>query len=348
MQAVGGILAMPFAGRLLHRVGGRTATRWLMGMWGAALALPAVAPDLLGLIAAFFCVGAVAGFTDVAIVSQAVAAEKRLGKPIMSGLHGLWSVGAGAASGVGALVASLGIGFQANLFAAAAIMAVLGPLAALALPPDPARPADSAAAKLPPRFSLPTGTVLLIGLVAFSAAFAEGSCTNWSAIYLNRVVHASQGLAAIGYTIFAWTMALTRLSGDRARQRFGPVRSVRVGGVIAIVGGAVIVLSRAAPLSIAGFVLLGAGVALVVPLSYAAAGHLGRYPAQDIAGVATVSYGSTLLGPGIVGGLADVTSLPVAFLLITAMTISIPVGARLMRSARVPTPEKPATAAACC
>lgn len=346
MEAVGGLAAMPFAGRVLHRIGGRTATRWFMGLWGAALALPAVAPDLPGLIAAFICVGAVAGFTDVAIVSQAVAAEKRLGRPVMSQLHGLWSVGSGAAAAVGALVASLGVGLRANLFAVAAILALLGPLIALGLPPDPARPADSSPAEDPPRFSLPTGTVLLIGLVAFSAAFAEGSCTNWSAIYLNRVVHTSQGVSALGYTIFAWTMALTRLSGDQARQRFGPVRSVRVGGVIAIAGGAIVVLSRLAPLSIAGFVLLGAGIALVVPLSYAAAGHLGQYPAQAIAGVATVSYGSTLLGPGVVGGISDISSLPVAFLLITLMTVSIPLGARLMRSAQVSAPEDPVTAAA--
>jgi MFS family permease len=179
--------------------------------------------------------------------------------------------------------------------------------------------------------------VLLIGLVAFGASFAEGSCINWTALYLNRVVHTSQGLAAIGYTIFACTMAAARLGGDRVVQRFGPVRTVRVGGVVAVAGGVIVIISRAAPVSIGGFVLLGAGIALVVPLSFSAAGHLGPRPAQAIAGTATVSYGSSLLAPGAVGTIAGAASLPVSFMLVTALTAGIPVGARLMRSAEVPT-----------
>jgi MFS family permease len=342
MQAVGGLVAMPFAGRFLHRAGGRAATRWFMAAWGAALALPGMATSLPALIAAFVGLGAVAGFTDVAIVSQAVAAEKRLGGPLMSGLHGLWSIGAAAASGAGALAASAGTGYRANFFAAAAILAVLGSLAALALPPDPPRAAGPSGVKDPPRFALPTGTVLLLGLVAFSAAFAEGSCNNWTAIYLHTVAHASEGASAAGFTVFAGTMALTRLSGDHVRARFGAVRSVRAGGLVAVAGGVIVITSRAFPLSVAGFILFGAGIALVVPLSYAAAGHLGQYPAQAIAGVATVSYGSTLLGPGVVGGIASAVSLPASFLLITVLAVGIPVGARLMRSAEVFVPEIPA------
>ena len=270
-------------------------------------------------------------------MSQAVAAEKRLAKPIMSSLHGLWSVGAASGSGVGALVTSLGIGFQAHLVTAAIVLAVLGPLTASALPSDPANAAgdsDEPAPK-PPRFSLPTGTVLLIGFVAFGASFAEGSCTNWTALYLNQVIHTSQGLAAVGYAIFACTMAATRLAGDRVVQHFGPVRTVRVGGLVAVVGGAIVVVSRAAPVSIGGFVLLGLGIALVVPLSFSAAGHLGPQPAQAIAGMATVSYGSSLIAPAAVGAIASAASLPAAFTLITVLTAGIPLGARLTRSAEV-------------
>lgn len=334
MQAVGAIAVMPFAGGVMHRLGARNGTRVWMAAWGAVLALPAIAPDLPVLLVAFLGVGLTAGLADVAINSQAVMAEKRLGKPIMSSLHGLWSVGAAGGSGIGALVTSLGIGFQVHLVTAAVVLAVVGALTASALPPDPAGGSDPGVAK-PPRFSLPTGTVLLIGLVVFGGSFAEGSCTNWTAIYLNRVVHASQGLAAIGYTVFACTMAVVRLSGDRVVRRFGPVRTVRAGGLVAVGGGVIVVISRAAPVSIAGFVLLGAGIALVVPLSFAAAGHLGSQPAQAIAGMATVSYGSSLVAPGAVGTIAGAASLPVSFMLVTALTVGIPVGARLMRSAEV-------------
>jgi hypothetical protein len=111
---------------------------------------------------------------------------------------------------------------------------------------------------------------------------------------------------------------------------------VRAGGLVAVAGGVIVIISRTAPLSIGGFVLLGLGIALVVPLSFAAAGHLGPRPAQAIAGMATVSYGSSLVAPGAVGSIAGAASLPVSFMLVTALTVGIPVGARLMRSAEVP------------
>lgn len=115
-------------------------------------------------------------------------------------------------------------------------------------------------------------------------------------------------------------MAATRLAGDRVVQHFGPVRTVRVGGLVAVVGG---------------FVLLGLGIALVVPLSFSAAGHLGPQPPQAIAGMATVSYGSSLIAPAAVGAIASAASLPAAFILITVLTAGIPLGARLTRSAEV-------------
>ena len=130
-------------------------------------------------------------------------------------------------------------------------------------------------------------------------------------------------------------MAATLLTGDRVVQHFDPVRTVRVGGLVAVVGGAIVVGSRAAPVSIGGFVLLGLGITLVVPLSFSAAGHLGPQPPQAIAGMATVSYGSSLIAPAAVGAIASAASLPAAFILITVLTAGIPLGARLTRSAEV-------------
>lgn len=331
MPAVGGLLTMPFAGRVVHQFGARTAARVLVALWGAALTLPALAGNLGSLIAALLVFGACAGVSDVAINAQGVAIEGRLGYSIMSSLHGLWSVGSVIGSGTGALMAAFGVAYPVHLTMVAIVLAVLAPLAGTALPSTGKTPAAAPDGPRPKRFSLPTGPVLLLGLVAFCAAFAEGSSINWSAIYLNRVTGANQAVAAAAYTTFACVMAVMRLSGDVVVDRLGPVVTVRAGGVSAVVGGVLIVLARGPVPAFAGFALLGVGIAVVVPLSFATAGRMGPHPGQAIAGVATVSYGASLIAPAVIGGVANAASLPAAFIIVAVLPLFIAVGAGLMR-----------------
>ncbi|MFE7119209.1 MFS transporter [Streptomyces sp. NPDC057654] len=341
MQAVGGLLTMPFAGRLVYRLGGRRGARLLVMCWCAALALPAVAPGLAALSVAFLIFGMAAGVSDVAINAQGARVEERLGKSIMSSLHGLWSLGSFLGAGIGAVMAGAQVGYRAHLLVAAAVLALLAPVLGGGLPADSTGEA-AAGAPAPPRFSLPTGVVLLLGLLAFCSAFAEGSAVNWSAIYLDKVTGASDAVAAAGYTMFACTMSVMRLSGDLIVGRFGPVRTVRVGGTVSACGGALIVFADSPVMAYPGFAMLGLGIAVVVPLAFSAASRTGQNPGQAIAGVATVSYGSSLAAPAIVGGIADAVNLQTAFVLITLLVACIAVGAGLMRTAAVGRAEQPA------
>jgi fucose permease len=331
--AAGSIVAMPMAGRLIHSRGGRSSTRWLLATWCAVLALPALAPDLPVLWVSLVMYGAAAGMCDVAMNSQGVVVEQRLGRSIMSGLHGMWSVGGLVGGALGVVAAHAGLDARWHLAVAALLLLVVGGIAGRTLLEARPRPGGQA----PPRFVLPSRGVLVIGLVAFCAVFAEAASQDWCAVYLKHVTAASPGLAAAGFTAFAFTMAVGRLGGDLVVRRAGAVATVRAGGVLAVSGGVLVVVARAPLPAITGFMLIGLGIAVVVPLAFAAAGNSAPTPSEGVAGAATVSYTSGFLAPSAIGAIADVTSLSASFVLVTAVCAAMLLSAGVLRQ---PAPAK--------
>ena len=126
---------------------------------------------------------------------------------------------------------------------------------------------------------------------------------------------------------------VTRLVGDHAIRRLGPVRTVRGGGACATAGALAIVLAPDLAVGLAGFALLGIGCALIVPLVFAAAGRVGPHPARSIAGVAGVAYGSGLVAPGVIGGIASVSSLTVSFCVVAGLVAAMGLSAGVLRRA---------------
>ncbi|MFF6786750.1 MFS transporter [Streptomyces sp. NPDC012510] len=326
--AIGASVAMPLAGRISHRFGARPALRGLISLWTIALILPSLSPNLWTLCLALFVYGATAGMADVAMNALGVEVENRLGKSIMSGLHGMWSVGALVGSAGGTLAAHLGADARLHHGLAAASLTVLGLVACQwVLDLRPTQDEEP-----PPRFALPPKSALLIGAVGFCAVFAEGAALDWSAVYLRDRLETSAGLAAACTTGFMLTMALARIAGDAVVDRFGAVRTVRAGGVLAVLGGLLIVVAKQPAVAMAGFALMGAGIAVVVPLCFAAAGRSGPNPSQAIAGVATITYTSGLVAPSAIGGLAQLTSLVVSFGLVTVLACGLVAFAGVLRS----------------
>ncbi|MFB6677323.1 MFS transporter [Streptomyces sp. NPDC056390] len=326
--ALGASLAMPLAGWVSHRFGARTALRGLLALWTLALILPSLAPNLAVLCVALFAYGASAGMSDVAMNALGVEVENRLDRSIMSSLHGMWSVGALIGSAAGTLAAHLGSDARLHHLLAAATLTVVGFIACGGV--LDLRPTEDE--EPPPRFALPPRSALLIGAVGFCAVFAEGASLDWSAVYLRDVLDTSAGLAAACTTAFTLTMAVARLAGDRIVDRFGAVRTVRVGGVGAALGGLLVVVAPNPAVAMAGFGLMGLGIAVVVPLAFAAAGRSGPNPSQAIAGVATITYTSGLIAPSAIGTVADATSLVVSFGLVTFLACGLAVFAGVLRT----------------
>ncbi|MFC9325273.1 MFS transporter [Kitasatospora sp. NPDC057015] len=324
--AIGASLAMPLAGRLSHRYGSRVAVRTLMALWCLALALPALAPNLAVLWTALLVYGATAGMASVLLNAQGVEVERGLGQSIMSGLHGMWSAGGLIASGFGVLAAQRQYDARVQLTVTALILTALATLACNGLPD--VRP--TAGEDAPPRFALPPRSALAIGLVGFCAVFVEGASMDWAGVYLRDVTGASPGTAAVSFTAFAATMTAARLAGDLVVRRLGPVRTVRTGGSVAALGGLFVVGSDNPYLAIPGFGLIGIGVAVVVPLSFAAAGRTAT-PSRAIAGVATITYTAGLIAPAVIGLIAQTTSLTVSFGMVTALAAALVLSAGALR-----------------
>jgi len=329
---VGALLAMPMTGHIVHRLGARSALRLLLVLWTASLAIPALMPNVGLLAAGLFFYGASAGVADVMMNGQAVRIENRAGKSIMSGLHGMWSVGGIVGGFTGALCAGAGISALPEFLVSAVILTLLGLVGTALLPADTELAGDSTEEIRPPRFALPTRSVLGIGVVGFCAVFAEGSGSNWSAVYLTDVTHASAAVGAYCVTGFAATMAVGRLTGDRIVRRFGPVLTVRAGGALAVLGALAVVAARTPWLGMAGFAALGLGIATGVPLAIAAAGRTGRDSDAAVAGVASITYTAGLLAGPSVGALGSAVSLSFAFAFVAALSCGIGLSAHTLRS----------------
>jgi predicted MFS family arabinose efflux permease len=327
MPGVGATLAMPLSARLVHRFDLAALVRVLILLWCAALVLPSVPTALVPLCAVLVVYGAAAGLADVAMNAQAVLVEERYGRSIMSGLHGWWSVGGLVGSAVAALAARADLDARVHFALATAVLGATALMASRRLLPHRADPTVAA----PPAFALPSRALLPIGLVGLCAVFAEGAGLEWSAVYVRDVLDHPESTAAATVAVFSVSMAAARFAGDRVVRRTGPVVAVRLASLCATVGALTIVLSDRIVLVVTGFALVGIGIAVVVPLVFAAAGRIGDHPGRSLAAVAGIAYGSGLIAPGVIGGVAHVSSLTVSFGLVVLLTAIMGVGAGTLR-----------------
>jgi len=323
-MAIGALAAFPVTGLLIAHYGSRRVTTGAALVYCAAVPLPGLAPSLPLLMVALIALGAGNGAMDVAMNAQGVAVEARYGRPIMSSFHGLWSVGGFAGALVGGVAAGAGIAPFPHLLGAAVVLVIAALIASRWLLPV-AADAHSGA----PAFARPTRALLGLGVVAFCSALGEGAMADWSAVYLHTSLATSAAFAAAGYAGFSLAMTAGRLSGDRLTHRFGPVVLVRAGGLLAAVGlGVALVVGRAGP-AVAGFALVGAGLSLVAPLVYSRAGRApGVSAAAALAAVATMGYTGFLLGPPIIGAVAQALSLRDALGIIVLLGLAIAALAR--------------------
>jgi fucose permease len=329
-QAVGALLAAPATGMVVHRFGAKSGMRLLLIWFTAWLALPALMPSAWALSPVLLGFGAAAGCADVAMNAHGVRIERRAGRSIMSGLHGLWAVGMICGSAVGGLCAAAGIGAVPEFFVTALLLTALAvPICSLLPDNDPVDPD----ADVPtPRYALPSRAILFIGILAFCGVFAEGAADNWSALYITHVGRASAAVGAYCLTGFSVTMAIGRLTGDAVTRRFGPVATVRAGGLLAVAGTFLVIMARAAVPAIAGFGLIGLGIATVVPLAIAATGRLDANVDADsaVAGVTTVVYAGALVAGPLIGALGSAVSLPFAFGAVAVAAVGIVLSARAL------------------
>jgi predicted MFS family arabinose efflux permease len=318
----GSMAAMPLAGALVGRWGARAVI--MVAGAGLCLSLPMLA--LLGtpmaLSLALLLFGASLGSMDVAMNVHAVAVERAAGQPLMSGFHGLFSVGGLAGAAIMTVLLAAGI---APL--SAAVAAAVAVLAAVALA-GPRLLATQAGGD-GPLFVRPHGIVMLLGVLAFAAFLMEGAILDWAALFLTQVRGVDTAEGGAGYVLFSLAMTAGRLGGDRIVARLGRENVLRWGGLLVAAGFVLMVALPQAGAALAGLLLVGLGASNLVPILFSAAGKQHAMPiGLAVAAVTTVGYAGILVGPALIGFVAQALGLSAAFLMLGGLILAMPLAAR--------------------
>lgn len=328
VAGVGSVLAGALAprvgsARLLHVCGPLVA----LAVLGAGLA-PSVA-ILYPVVAA---VGLLLGLVDASMNMQGVEVEQRYGRSLLNSFHGAWSVGGILGSLAAVLAHSLGWSLAAGLGLVAAVGVAVDLVATAAsgggvpraaereavpgmvLAEQPAAVAPRADAGASRAARPPWGPLILVGLAVTIVYVADSATSNWSTKYIQDALWAAANVAPLGLAAYLGCQLLGRLAADRQVNRFGPVVPVAVGGIVGAAGLAAVTLAPGPWVAVVGFGLTGLGLSVVVPLSFSVAGRLDpEGTGIAVARVNLFNYVGFVVGAGLIGGVAELLSMRLAF-----------------------------------
>ncbi|QJI45160.1 MFS transporter [Pseudomonas sp. ADAK2] len=322
---VGSIIAMPVAGILATRFGCRRVVSAGVLLICAALPLLATVSSIPALIAALFMFGAGLGTVDSTVNLQAVIVERASGKTMMSGFHGLFSLGGiVGAAGVSAL-----LGLGVSPLGATLVVIVMLIVALLKAAPH-LLPYGSESSG--PAFAVPHGIVLFIGMMCFIVFLTEGAVLDWSAVFLASERGIDTAYAGLGYAAFALTMTAGRLTGDAIVRRLGATKVMVFGGLTAAVGLALATFAPTWEAALVGYALVGAGCSNIVPVLYTAVGKQTVMPESiAVPAITTLGYAGILAGPALIGFIAHGSSLSFAFGLMAVLLVAVAIGGKVLK-----------------
>ena len=304
--ATGSVLSMPLAGVVVGRLGtARTiAVMTLVAAVGLATAAIGIRIGVAPVVVGLFLVGIGVGTWDVAMNVEGTAVELGLGRAIMPRFHAGFSVGTVAGALIGSAMVALGVSATVHVLAVAVIVAIVGPASVRSFLAPAQASGEHGEARSPLRAWTEPRT-LLIGLFVFAAAFTEGTGNDWLGVAMIDGYGAAPALGSLTLAVFLTAMTLGRWFGPGLLDRRGRVPTVRILGVTALAGLALVVYGQSVLIAMAGAALWGLGTALGFPVGMSAAGDDPRYAAGRVSVVATVGYVAFLAGPPLIGFLAE-------------------------------------------
>jgi len=346
MLGLGAIAMMPVSGIMAQRYGTRKVILVAAIVMAIMLPLLLLMTSALAMGLVLFIFGSAVGTVDVAMNSQGVQVENLSPKPIMSSLHGLFSVGG--------LAGSLGLGFLMKLglapvTAAIAIAILLIFIVCwkysdlLTLETEHSSAEETPGHQINKSWMWLNKYVIFLGLMCFAVFLSEGAMLDWSAIFLRESRGIEESFAGLGYAAFSVAMAAMRLVGDQLVARFEGKTVVIAGCILAASGLSLAIFTPWLLSSLLGFILLGLGAANIVPVFISEGGKIKNVPATvSIPAISTIGYAGQLAGPAILGFIAQHFSLSYALgfnaglLLLVAFAYSI----RKINSPRPSSPPK--------
>ena len=326
--AGGAVLAMPTAGVLINRFGSAVMTRVTGILFCFAFLGPVLAPSLPGFVLGGMFMGMCIGSMDVSMNAHAIAIEKALQRPVLSMLHGVYSLGCVFGAFLGGYLIDL-LGGARQAFVMAALCLAIHLAAARFFLPGSVDKGLSGS-----HFAWPTKATIGLGLLCYLALMIEGSVIDWAAILMREKFLVEAGIAAMCFATYQGGMALSRFTGDWIRMKVGAVPMVFVSALLTALGTALGLLAPTPLLAIVAFTFAGIGVGNIAPVMFAGGGRLEpTAPGRGIAAVTTLGYTGFLSGPPLIGFAAQVTNLNAALFLTVVAALIIAIFARAVKAA---------------
>ena len=315
---IGLMVSLPIAGYMVARFGSRIIVISSAILYACTLPFIGFAQETWQLMAALFIFGLGGNMLNIAMNTQGVGVEAIYNRSIMASLHGIWSLAGFAGAAVGSFMISQQVSPYTHFLVISGI-ALLILLCAWSY----TLTADSNSSIGQPIFVRPDRSLLNLGIIAFCCMICEGTMFDWSGVYFQNVVKAKAAWIGAGFTAFMSTMAAGRFVADWLVTRFGIKKILQLSGVVIASGLSIAIIFPYIASSIAGFILVGAGVSSVVPLVYSAAGKSKKVsPGVALAAVSTIGYLGFLIGPPLIGFIAQASSLRVSFILIALLGLT--------------------------
>jgi MFS family permease len=311
---LGATLLLPFYSKILSAWGEKKATTIGFFSFMAAICLPNLATGFNTFAASLLLVGFAMGISNVAMNASAAAVEQNSKKSIMSACHGFFSLGGMIGAGTSALFISLGVSPFVHVLLWAVALCLGGFWVKNNLISGEAPTKEKKKMTLPPR------SVFGLAVIGFCIMLSEGAITDWSTIYLKDSLSAPGYIASLGFAVFAGFMAAGRFFGDYFIEKLGSLKMLLFGSIMGIMGLASLQYGHYG-LALLGFGATGLGFSIIVPTLFSqSARQQGVKPSVGIASVASSGYLGLLLGPVIIGFVAEHWSLDKGFMMLTALT----------------------------
>ncbi|MEL7006107.1 MAG: MFS transporter, partial [Bacteroidota bacterium] len=315
---LGAIISMLLSGRLINKIGEGKTTIYATLFYSFVVFCPFLAFDFYSVCLALFILGFAMGWLDIAMNSVAGTIEKQHQVSIMSTSHGFFSLGGMIGAALGGLLAAAKVDIFLHLgITFIIVMVVLFGFMDRYIGNVKQMNSD----EKPPLFAIPVKPVYGIAIIAFCIMIGEGAIADWSAIYLRDFIGSSAYVSGFGYAAFSLTMTLGRFNGDFYVDKYGRLLILITGASIALIG-LLLLLATNSIIVILGFSLVGLGYSCIVPVIFSSAAKVkGLAPAHGIASVASAGYFGFLIGPVIIGIIAEYQGLNMAFMLLFGLTL---------------------------
>ncbi len=317
----GQLTGMPFSGRLVTHFGSKKVLRICAILYAICLTNIALASQAWHLTAGLFLFGICGNMCNISVNTQAIRAEKLYGRPIMTSFHGVWSTAGFTGAAIGLLMMSNHIAPYIHFWIVTGLVFITIAIAQKYLQTGKAAPTEKRSF-----FSKPDGMLVQLGIIGFFSMASEGAMFDWSGVYFQDVVKAPKSLIALGYLCFMIAMASGRFIGDKLISKYGRQKMLRISGIFISTGLFTSVIFPHIITATIGFLIVGLGVSSIVPMVYSAAGRHAKIPAgMALAAVSSISFLGFLMGPPLIGYIAELFNLRYSFAVIGLLGISISV-----------------------